>query len=531
MWALALALLLPALAPLPAQAQSLAGAVAADAAQKAAAPTPDPYGRDSPRGMAAGLLDAFAKRDYQRAAQYLEPAAGQQGASPDPRIEQARQLQRKLDTAGSLKPLLQLSSDATGVLDDGLPLDQERIGSFNAARGQLPLIARLISPEGATPYWVVSAASLRNLSAATPALTKSALTELLPETLSKVHVAGAPLADWLVLAAYAIGVLVLCWLLSALLLRLLRAVTRRPEDSRGYQFAEAAVPPLTLFIAMVAIWWLTQRLQLSIVARETLTRGTSLVSWVTLVWFLWRLIDAVSELWSASMARGDRRRAMAALVFTRRTAKTLLGGAAFVGVLDTIGVNVTTGLAALGLGGLALALGAQKTIENLVGSVAVIADQPVRVGDFCKVGDVLGTVEDIGMRSTQIRTNARTVVTIPNGAFSSQQIENYSRRDRFLLNPIIRLALDTPPELVRAVLEGIRQVLAEDEHVIEDARVRLIDISASSLDIEIFAYIRTYDFTLSLGMREAVLLKVMERIAAEGARIAYPTQSLLLQRR
>ncbi len=210
-------------------------------------------------------------------------------------------------------------------------------------------------------------------------------------------------------------------------------------------------------------------------------------------------------------------------------AKTVLVGVALVAILDTLGVDVTTGIAALGIGGLALALGAQKTIENLVGSVTVIADEPVRVGDFCKVGDVLGTVEDIGMRSTRIRTNERTVVTIPNGVFSSQQIENYSRRDRYLFAPTIGLTYDTDAALMRRVLDGIRQVLEEDDNVADEPRVRFASFSAHSLDIEIFAYINTFDYGLSLGMREQVLLKIMDKIAELGASIAFPTQTVLLK--
>ena len=190
---------------------------------------------------------------------------------------------------------------------------------------------------------------------------------------------------------------------------------------------------------------------------------------------------------------------------------------------------MTTGVAALGLGGLAIALGAQKTIENLVGSLTVIIDQPVRVGDFCKVGDMVGTVEDIGMRSTRVRTNARTVVTIPNGHFASQQIENYSRRDRFLFDPVIGVTYDVSAARMRAVLEAIRKLLNDDDNVIDGARVRFVGFNASSLDIEIFAYIRTFDYAQFLGMREAVLLKIMDTIAAEGASIAYPTQTVVLK--
>lgn len=519
-------------------AQGLLPTNNSETANKTAATQPDPYGRDTPRSLATGLLAAFASGDYERAAQYLESPNGQKPASsvaagkptaPDTRIALAKQLQKKLDTSGSLRPISTLSNDASGNSDDGLPIDSERIGELNSASGESPLIAKRISPENATPYWVISAESLAAVSAATPELTKSALTDRLPEALGGARLGGVPLEDWLIVAVRAALSLLVAWTAFALVLRLLRALIKEPEKSQGYQFAEAAFPPLTLYVAVIAVSLLTQKLQVAIVAREVIARYATIIGWIAFVWFLWRLIDTVSDLWAARMARSDRRRAMSALVFARRSAKTVLVAIALVAVLDTLGINVTTGIAALGLGGLALALGAQKTVENLVGSVTVIADQPVRVGDFCKVGNVLGTVEDIGMRSTQIRTNERTVVTIPNGNFSSQQIENYSRRDRFLFNPVIGLTYDTTAAAMRSTLEAIRSLLDRDDNVIEGARVRFINFNASSLDVEIFAYIRTFDYATSLAMREELLLKIMETVAAEGASIAFPTRTLVIK--
>src|SRR5690606_23005857 len=135
-----------------------------------------------------------------------------------------------------------------------------------------------------------------------------------------------------------------------------------------------------------------------------------------------------------------------------RAAKIAIVALGIIWILGAIGVDITTGLAALGIGGLALALGAQKTIENFVGSVTLITDQPIRVGDFCSVAGTTGTIEKIGMRSTRIRTLDRTVVTIPNGEFSSSKIENYAHRDRFWFHPVIGLRYETTPDQIRYLL-------------------------------------------------------------------------------
>ncbi len=492
-------------------------------AEKAAAPA-DPYPRGTPRALATGLVAAFAVGDYDRAAHYLE------GDDNKRKAVLARQLHQLLDSRGTLLPFATLSNEIAGLLGDGLPADLERIGAIKSPAGELPLIAHNVATGDDAPRWVVSTQTLAMVAKQTPQPNAPVLADKLPEALSETHVGGASIADWLIVFGLGVASFVVIRLLFTLLLRGGRALIKEPRKHAAYRFVHIASPPLSLYLSVIAFFIVTQNVQVAIVARQTLLRYAGIVGWIALAWFLWRLIDLSAELWSQRMARSDRRRALSALVFGRRTAKTVLVVVALALVLDTLGVDVTTGIAALGIGGLALALGAQKTIENLVGSVTVIADQPVRVGDFCKVGDVVGTVEDIGMRSTRIRTNERTVVTIPNGVFSSQQIENYSRRDRFLFAPTIGLTYDTDAALMQRVLEGIRQVLADDENVASGARVRFTHFGAHSLDIEIFAYIQTFDHGLSLGMREAVLLKIMEKIAELGADIAFPTQTLLLKR-
>ena len=198
-----------------------------------------------------------------------------------------------------------------------------------------------------------------------------------------------------------------------------------------------------------------------------------------------------------------------------------------IAILGTIGFDVTTGLAALGIGGIALALGAQKTIENFVGSVTLIADQPIRVGDFCSVGGTTGTVEQIGMRSTRLRTGERTVVTIPNGEFSSTRIENFAHRDRFLFTTILDLRTDTSPDQIRYLLVELRTLLYAHQMVSPDpARVRFIGIAASSLQIEIYAYIQTLAYDAFLEIREDLLLRIMDIVAASGSDFAFPSQTI-----
>jgi MscS family membrane protein len=225
-------------------------------------------------------------------------------------------------------------------------------------------------------------------------------------------------------------------------------------------------------------------------------------------------------------ARGPT--AAGALVPIGRTiVKVLVLLFAVLATLQNVGVNVTGLLAGLGIGGLALALAAQKTVENLFGGVSVILDQPVRVGDFCRFGGRVGTVEEVGLRSTRIRTLDRTVVSIPNAEFSALQLENFSRRDRIRLHTMLGLRYETTPDQLRRVLADIGRLLREDPRVDPDpARIRFVGFGAYSLDCEVFAYILTADFGEFLGIREDLFLKIMDIVAASGTSFAFPSQTL-----
>jgi MscS family membrane protein len=231
------------------------------------------------------------------------------------------------------------------------------------------------------------------------------------------------------------------------------------------------------------------------------------------------------------MSRRGQLTAYSAVSFLNRAFKVLLAVLFVAALLRAFGVNVTAGLAALGVGGLAIALGAQKLFENLIGSLTLLADRPVRIGDFCRFGGTLGTIEEIGIRSTRVRTLDRTVLTVPNGEFSTLHIENYSQRDRFWFHPILNLRYETGTDQMRYVLQELRALLARHPKVDSDsARVRLIGLAAYSLDIEIFAYVSAWDYSSFLEIQEELLLSCMEIVEASGTGFAFPSSTLYLGR-
>jgi MscS family membrane protein len=523
------ALALLALSCLPAAASAQLGKSGSSSSSAATTPT-DVYGRSSPRGWATGLIRALGAQDYELASQYFDLSRVHAQRRAALGTEYAKRLEAALNAGGSLMQPVQLSSDSAGRIDDQLPADQERVGSLPGRSGgeEVPLIASSHEEDGGT-VWLLSAESLAALPVTDGAHSTSALRNIFPPVFRKMMVGGAPLVDWLILLAAAVILFVIVRLVVALAVRVIDRLQAVRETSFACRLLNAAPTQFSLWVSMLIFLGVTRSMEVAFIARQLVGRLAGAVAFLAFAWFLWRMIDLAADLVAMRMEHSQRFRARSIIIFVRRALKLLLVMFASVQALNILGIDVTTGIAALGLGGLAIALGAQKTVENVVGSVSVVVDEPVRVGDYCKVGDVSGTVEDIGIRSTRIRTSERTRVTIPNSLFSSQQIENFAPRDRYLFAPTLRLAYGLDADGVQSVLEAIRGALGEADYLFPDARANFKGFGESSLDIEIFGWINVTDNTEAINLQEKLLLEIMRRVQGAGAEFAVPARMVRME--
>jgi MscS family membrane protein len=190
-------------------------------------------------------------------------------------------------------------------------------------------------------------------------------------------------------------------------------------------------------------------------------------------------------------------------------------------VLYLFGLRPTTALAGVGIGGIAVAVAAQKSLENLLGGVSIVFDEVVRVAEFLKIGDIMGTVLEVGWRSTSIRTLDRSIVSIPNGQLANLSLENISSKDKFWFNPRVRLRYDTTAAQMRSILTGLDRLLKNHPHIEPTSiHVRFIQFGASSLEVEVFSYVMTRDRLEFLRVQEELLLRFMDTVEAAGAHIA-----------
>lgn len=484
----------------------------------------DSLGRRNPRGTVNGFLKAVAEQNYFRASQYLYLKRSFRKTKERERI--VKLMQNLLDQSGNIIPTSLISNKNTGNLDDELEPELELIGTLKINDKDVNLYVENNEKEGMPPVWLFSEETVSAI-ASVKVEDNLLVNKILPDALKERLLAGVPIGQWLIIIVLIAGAYFLSWgtiaVLSFLITKLWKKATTEPTQG----IIEALSLPIQLYIALWVFIDFSQRVGISIIIRQRFSYLTVTVGIVAFLMLLWRITDFVSELSKNRMTVRGRVSTISVILFLKRTFKVAIFVFGGIAILGAIGIDVTTGLAALGIGGIALALGAQKTVENFVGSVTLIVDQPIRVGDYCRINDIKGTVEQIGMRSTKVRTGERTVVTIPNGLLSATNIENYAFRDRFYFNTILDFRSETTPDQVRFLLVELRSILYSHPMVnSKDANVRFIGIGASSLRIEITSYVMVSNNDTFIEIREDLLLRIMDVVAESGTDFAFPSQTL-----
>jgi MscS family membrane protein len=359
--------------------------------------------------------------------------------------------------------------------------------------------------------------------------TQDWLLEHLPPSLRAIGPQQLSWWQWLglpLLAACAVALAIpLSRVTRALLARLLQ---REPGHGLDHRLQRVSGPLLlgwaTLLFALALRW-----LRLHEQASAAVLIGVRAAGLLAFYWALTRGIDVLRELLSNS-SWGKAASTRSLLPLGAKVGKVFVVVLAVMAFLSELGYAVTSLIAGLGIGGVAVALGAQKTLENLFGAFSIGADQPFLQGDTVRVGDVIGTVEAVGLRSTRIRTQERTLVTIPNGKLADQQIESLAARDRLLLNSPLRLVYGTSAAQLRAILQGVEAALREQPKLYPDGvTVRFVGWSESSLNVEVTAWFATTDWNEFLGIRQELLLRFMEIVERAGSAFAFPTRTVHLQ--
>jgi MscS family membrane protein len=505
------------LQPVEAQSPKAGGPRNATADQRQ--PIEDSLGRGTPQGAVVGLIRAAEEGNLARAAEYLVSKL-----EPPDRRELARKLSVVLDRK-LLTTLGSLSNKPDGDLGDGPRTSRYHAGIIESPSGDVEILLDRVQRGNDTPIWLFSSESLQEIPRLYDEVRPQWIEAYVPARLRTARWLSIPLYRWIAILIFipvVFGFAALSTRVLTVLLRpLLRRLTREQDDHK----LATIVAPLRLQV-LALFFYGASLFGVTFIARRFWDRVAVTLTVTALCWLLLRLMDVVAALILKRSQRLNRSGDTALVRLVHRLSKAAAVIVAGLVLLFLAGVDLTAVLTGLGLGGLAIGFGAQKTIENLFGGVMVISDQPVNVGDVCRIGEFLGTVEDIGLRSTRIRTADRTVVSIPNGHLANMSLENFALRDRIRFHHTVGLRSQTTVDQVRSVLTGIRRLLDVHPKVESaSARTRFVRFSGWSLDLEISAYVLERDQQTFLAIQEDLLLGIMDVMDTSGTSLALPLRT------
>jgi len=484
----------------------------------------DDLRRGVPRSAVRGYLEACWARDYERAAQYLDLRRVPHASRDAQGATLAQHLCTVIDRTLWIDPEL-LSGVKEGAQEDGLPPRRDLVGTIQTAKAPVQLLVERVPREDGTLIWKISSTNVAQVPELYQEFSYGSLVERLPAFFHETRFLQLQLFQWIGFLFLLVTVVPVSWALAHLMLWVLRTLAARTRTRVDDALVTHTAGPLQLTVAVLLFYVGTLLLAFTARARALVDIGSQILALVAFTWVLLRVIDFLARV-AEERYLGPRRHIAALVPLCRRTAKAFVVILAVLATVQNLGYNVTSLLAGLGIGGLAVALAAQKTVEHVFGSVTLVTDAPVRVGDFCRFGDYTGTVEDIGLRSTRVRSLDRTIISIPNGELASMKIENFSKRDRIRFHVTLGLRYETSPDQLRFVLVELKRLLLSHPKVDPiPARARFIGLGAYSLDVEIFAFIMTTDPEEFLAIREDLLLRIMELIAAAGTGFAFPSQT------
>jgi MscS family membrane protein len=468
---------------------------------------------DSPRASMSRFLDLTRSGDYAGAAEYLELPKERRANGP----ELAKRLIAVLDRYDWID-LDKISPRPTGSLDDGLPASYEQIGTVPTT-GTTPQPVRLVRQGGKTVRWVFARTTVQKIDAWYDGLPDRWFLEHLPGTLLRPGPRGLLYWQWIALPVVLIGSLLIGAFMGWATRKVFAPIVKRTATPWDDAAVERLGGPLALAFALGCAYLAMPTIALyepaQLFAKQVL-RGGVLFDFF---WALSRVMDVGARMIVGAGWSRQRRGSFALMSLVARVGKVVVACLAVVAFLSELGYPVASVVAGLGVGGLAIALAAQKTVENLFGAFSIGADQPFREGDFIKVDDVVGTVETIGLRSTRIRTLDRTLVTMPNGKLADARIESFSARDRIRFAGTVGLVRSTSAGALQRILAGAERVMREHSKVWPDGIVaRLSEIREASLSLELTCWFQTSDWGEFQLIRQEVLLAVVRIIEEAEAR-------------
>src|ERR1700733_4781945 len=508
----------------PASPTAAAAATTVEPAQTPTTPPVaihDPLGRETPQNALMGLLKYGAQQDFAAAAHYLQPTPGQDTDL----VQRAKELQALFSKLNSNIALL--SDDPNGSIDAGLPPGQVRAGVFEIGGTTTEVVLVRVDDPAVGKIWLLSKETVAKIPKLYSQLQSEGPTRaerFMPSALTSRHLLGMSLAQWLGWLLSIQILWVLAWLSTFLLSAPRRVWCKLHKRPFRTLWDRPLGMPLRCVLAILAHLLFVYQLGLPLLYRAYYFRFIAGLLAGCFVWFVSRLADEGFDR-AVDRTRIYHRGGESILILMQRLTRVVMSIIAVICAMALFGINVKTTLAGLGIGGLAIALAAQKTLENLIGGVSLLMDKAVGLGDLCQIGDQVGTVEDIGLRSLKLRSLDQKVSIVPNGSLAGMQFQNMTRRPKLLINQTFSLRIESQVEQLRFVLDRVQSMLDQHSSIeSHTSRIRIMGFVGAAFELELFAYVTTGDWIQFTSIRQEVILKIIEIVEASGTRLAAPTR-------
>jgi MscS family membrane protein len=482
---------------------------------------PTPVSPASPRAAVEAFLRLANADDWTGAADFLIVPPADRERAP----QLARRLKTVIDQKLDLDPRT-LSPLAVGDTTDG-DLNGDRIAVIIGQDGREDPV-RLVRVAGSPSRWRFSQATVGQVDAWFETLGAPWLGDRLPRALLREGPLNVYWWQWLGLAVCLPVLVLIAWVLGATLRFLLGRVARTTVTDWDDLLLENLRGPFRLWAAAIAAGPLLSLLQLNPRVANVVDATARGLGLIALFWALLRIIRLVqSRLERAEWASVPGAQARTLVPLLSNILRVTLAAIALLVALAQFGYPVGTLLAGLGIGGIAVALAAQKTVEHLFGSVSLAADKAFRVGDWVRAGTTEGEVERIGLRSTSVRTIDRTVVRIPNGRLADERIETFGERDRILFRTDLDVTYDTSPEQIERIRDDIEAALRAHPLIWPDrVRVFVVLFADSAIRLNVTAWFLTTDLMEFLRIRHDMLLRIMRIVRNNGSSFAFPSRTV-----
>ena len=488
----------------------------------------DDLGRDTPHGTLLGFLQYVQSGKYREAAQYLQ-LPKMERESDGERL--ARELHEVMDQT-FVGRIGAVSHNPEGSSQAGVPQSRERIGVFRIDDTDTNVdLTHVYDATTGKEVWLFSSDTLAHVPDIFKRIEeKKTIESELPRFLVTDRFLSTPLWRWIAFVLFAPVAFVFSWAITGLIRGGLRIWLRWRPRPVLQDLRDCIKAPAQLVFTVLVHWiGVVFFLGLPLLIREYYGRFAGVALAASLAWLIFRLINRWAERARASALAGSGYRSGSIILLGQRILGLLVLIAAVLVMLSILGFNLTTAVAGLGIGSVIVAFAAQKTLENLIGGISILSDQVIRVGERCRIGDEVGTVEDISLRSTRIRTLNSTELSVPNGQLANMNVENLSRYNKSSFRTTLRLQRNTSPDQLRSFLTRVRILLRNDPRVDpEVARVRLTGFGKSSIEVGIYCHILTGDLNEFFAIREDLLLQIMDLITEAGTELAVPSRALHL---